>query len=90
MRKNKLSPELGNRYIYFFILPLIVVFLCLFFLNPKKSVLILMFGFLFVLGDLFFIKKAMFGKKAWVYTDVVFLFFCLIIFMTHFKSVSGV
>lgn len=89
MRRNKLPNELSERYIKFFILPLTVIFLYFFFLNPEKSINILAFGFIFVLIDLFFINKANWGKKAWFYSDIIFLFFCLILFIVHFKTFNG-
>lgn len=85
MKREYLPVNLGKIYLVTFLIPLLLAFLVLLFFRLANPANLLIIGFIFVSGELFFISKAEYGKKVWLYADIIFLFECFILLMLYFK-----
>lgn len=84
-RSRQLPLKYAGIYEWFFCGPLTIVFIALLFFRRLTLLHCLILGSLFGVGELFFISKAVYGKKEWLYSDIA-LFCCNLVLLTlYFK-----
>lgn len=87
MNTRKLPLKLERVYSFGFLMPFLIILLGMLYFDFFNLSNILILGFVYVIGSLFCISKALYGKREWLYSEIIFILKVIVLLTLYSKIV---